>query len=172
MLVFAVSGFSFSGKTFLVEQLVGKLVSQGFTVATMKSTWEDIDAPTGTDTWRHACAGANPTVLLGPHSASVSVKGEASFSDFTKYIDTDYLILEGFKSLDVPRFWCIGEEKTEESFAPTKVMAYVVWEGTKSGPIGQDAPVVSNSKIDQILEIAKKGAVDIQSIAKNAKRVS
>jgi hypothetical protein len=32
--------------------------------------------------------------------------------------------------------------------------------------------VISNSKIDQILETAKKKAVDIQSITKNAKRVS
>lgn len=161
--VFAVSGFAFSGKTFLLEQLISRLIAEGKSVASIKSTKEDIVAPEGTDTWRHAQAGANPTLLLGPTTATMRFKGKIPTTHFVKMIfenlDYQYLLLEGFKSLNVPRFWCIGEESSNDTFMPANVKAYVVWEGTDIGEVKDGIPVIPNSDIDRLVSIIKEESV-------------
>ncbi|MFW9918883.1 MAG: molybdopterin-guanine dinucleotide biosynthesis protein B [Candidatus Thorarchaeota archaeon] len=164
MQVFAVSGFSFSGKTFLLEQLISKLKEEGKSVASIKSTKEDIIAPEGTDTWRHAQAGANPTLLIGPSTATMRARGKTAISKFAKIIDVDYLLLEGFKELEVPRFWCIGEEIAEEQFSPSNVKAYVVWEGVDLGSSKDGVPIIPNSDIQRLVAILKEEAIDYFSI--------
>ncbi len=164
MKAFAVSGFSFSGKTFLLEQLISHLIEEGFTVATVKNTMEDQEEPEGTDTWRHAQSGSNPTILVGPSSATIRIKGNVSFLNLTKIFDSDFLLLEGFKELDVPRFWCVGTESKETDFKPTQVKAIVVWEGENYQADMQDIPVVSNSKISLLTDILKREAIDVNSL--------
>ncbi len=163
MRVFAVSGFSFSGKTFLLEQLISKLKGEGKTVACVKSTKDDIVAPEGTDTWRHAQAGANPTILMGPSTATLRIKGPSSISRFEKIVDADFLLLEGFKDLDIPRFWCIGEEEGDTSYSPKQVKAYVVWEGVHLGSSQDGVPIIPNSEIDRLVDIMKQYAIDYSS---------
>ncbi len=154
--LFAVSGFSFSGKTFLMEQLISGLKAEGFSVASVKSTKEDIVAPEGTDTWRHSKAGADPTLLLGPNTSTIRMKEQMSLLKFTNSLDVDFVLLEGFKDSDFPKFWCIGESNPDMSFQPANVKAYVVWDGSECPAFGDDIPVFSNSDIESLVAIVKK----------------
>ncbi|MHA2046829.1 MAG: molybdopterin-guanine dinucleotide biosynthesis protein B, partial [Candidatus Thorarchaeota archaeon] len=64
MRVFAISGFSGTGKTTIVEGLVRALVESGYTVATIKSSKHDPGPESGTDTWKHRQAGASVALFL------------------------------------------------------------------------------------------------------------
>ncbi|MEL6196195.1 MAG: molybdopterin-guanine dinucleotide biosynthesis protein MobB, partial [Myxococcota bacterium] len=52
--VYGVVGFKNSGKTTLLERLVGEIVGRGFSVSTLKHAHHvfDVDRP-GKDSWRH-----------------------------------------------------------------------------------------------------------------------
>jgi molybdopterin-guanine dinucleotide biosynthesis protein B len=100
--VVSVIGFKDSGKTRVVEALVEELTNRGYKVGTLKHTAEDVllDTP-GKDTERHRAAGSEATGIL--HD-----KGGALFFDrymkvreaYEKLGDLDYLVLEGFKTLE------------------------------------------------------------------------
>lgn len=162
MQVFGVSGFSFSGKTFLLEQIVERLTSEGFSVATVKSTHKDVRAPEGTDTWRHSVAGANPTVLLGPNTTTIRYDNNVELLKIAEIINADFLLLEGFKSLDVPKFWCLGETSENSEQIPKDVQAIVIWEGSKLDFSHDGIQIISNSEIDKLVDIVKTEAIDIQ----------
>ncbi|MDF1538912.1 MAG: molybdopterin-guanine dinucleotide biosynthesis protein B [Candidatus Thorarchaeota archaeon] len=164
MRVFAVSGFSFSGKTFLLEQIVKQLVSEGISVATVKSTKEDIRAPEGTDTWRHGVAGANPTILSGPNTTTIRFNDRVDILKVADTLNVDYLLLEGFKGLDVPKFWCIGETSEEISEIPNTIRAIIIWEGSKIASSLDDIPIISNAEIDKLTSIVKTEAIDVHDV--------
>ena len=164
MRVFAVSGFSFSGKTFLLEQIIQSLSSEGFTVATIKGSAEDIIAPKGTDTWRHGMAGASPTVITGPNSSTVRFNRRVSITEVAKVLNVDYLLLEGFKKLEVPKFWCIGESSEPFESLPKTVKAIVIWEGSTLDQPVEGIPTISNAEIGTLVGIVKNESVGIESI--------
>ncbi|MHA2425063.1 MAG: molybdopterin-guanine dinucleotide biosynthesis protein B [Candidatus Thorarchaeota archaeon] len=164
MRVFAVSGFSFSGKTFLLEQIIQRLTSEGLTVTSIKSSAEDINAPEGTDTWRHGKAGANPTVIVGPGTSTIRFSQRVKIADVAKSLKTDYLLLEGFKKLEVPKFWCIGEESEPIKELPKSVKAIVIWEGTTLDTPIEGVPTMSNAEVESLVDIVKSESVDINSI--------
>lgn len=66
--IVSVVGRSKSGKTTLLEKLVGELKQRGYRVATVKHHSHpgfEIDRP-GKDTWRHAQAGSDHVVIAAP----------------------------------------------------------------------------------------------------------
>jgi molybdopterin-guanine dinucleotide biosynthesis protein MobB len=161
MRVFAVSGYSFSGKTFLLEQLIIRLRIKGKTVATVKSSQHDIRAPEGTDTWRHQVAGASTTVLLGPSTTTLRFEDRLDLRRISREVSADYLLLEGFKNLDIPRFWCVGETPMKDGDMPPMTKAIVIWEGADCDYRRPDVPVIENSKIDELIQIVEELSVDI-----------
>ena len=164
MRVFAVSGFSFSGKTFLIEQLVNTLRAKGHTVASVKSSQEDAVAPEGTDTWRHSKAGADPTILLGPNSTTIRYSNRLDWSVLLGNSSADFLLIEGMKSLDVPKFWCVGERSRDEGPPPNGAKAIVIWEGESYDRDTAGIPVIPNIETERLTEIVISEAVDINSI--------
>lgn len=123
MMILGFYGHSNSGKTTLIEKLVAKYKSRGLTVAVVKHTAHrgfELDSE-GTDSWRHARAGAAAVGLLADGRAAVLVHrmtvdkaagaaGEKGFPAdaallvklVREAVRPDILFLEGFKhaSLD------------------------------------------------------------------------
>ncbi len=104
----AVSGRSGSGKTTLIVGLLSELTRRGYEVATIKHCpeHEPVDVP-GKDTDRHLKAGAAAAMLKGVEAAKVFFRsgGSERLEDVAaKWLGwADLILLEGFKSLDVPR---------------------------------------------------------------------
>lgn len=122
MPVVAISGYRNSGKTTLVERLVATLSSRG-RVATVKSIHHDVDVDTpGKDTHRHRSAGADAVVGLTPSlSFQVRVDGTEGDRDPDESLERgldllgdeyDYVLAEGFKSVDVPKI-LVGDIEDE-----------------------------------------------------------
>ncbi len=105
--VFGVRGFSDSGKTRLVEQLIPCLIDLGLDVATVKHASHELTLDVrGKDSHRHAAAGASRVLLLGPRSASLFVHQDApvELEPWLPLIaaDLDIVVVEGFKRTPMP----------------------------------------------------------------------
>ena len=101
--VVAVVGFKNAGKTRVVEALVAELTRRGHRVGTLKHTAEDapFDKP-GTDTWRHAEAGAVASAILSEKRTAIFLKRALSIQRAAGALgDVDFIVLEGFKTLDI-----------------------------------------------------------------------
>jgi molybdopterin-guanine dinucleotide biosynthesis protein B len=98
--VVSVVGRKGRGKTTVLELLVRELVARGYRVATARHHAHDtpIDAP-GKDTWRHAQAGAELTMVSSPSELAVfrRVDRERTLDELAAAADgADILLTEGF----------------------------------------------------------------------------
>jgi molybdopterin-guanine dinucleotide biosynthesis protein MobB len=96
-----------SGKTTLVEDLVGRLRSRGLAVGAIKHTSRDFedDAP-GKDSQRLGASGAEVWALVTPGRATVRRRiGGDDLPEVVRrqFADCDLVLIEGFKSLPIPK---------------------------------------------------------------------
>ena len=98
----SVVGFKDSGKTRVVEALVGELTRRGYRVGTLKHTAENIDFDTpGKDTRRHREAGARASAILHENAAALFLDGHVTLADAVRGMGRlDLVVIEGFKTLD------------------------------------------------------------------------
>jgi len=102
-----VAASSNSGKTTLIEKVVGILKAGGLRVTVVKhaSAGFDLDRP-GKDSWRFRQAGADAVVLVGPDRMALmkNISREPSLEELVEVSgDTDIVIQEGFKHSAVNR---------------------------------------------------------------------
>jgi molybdopterin-guanine dinucleotide biosynthesis adapter protein len=102
-----VAASSNSGKTTLIEKLVGILKARGLRVTVVKhaSKGFELDKP-GKDSWRFRQAGADAVVLVGPDSMALlkNISREPSPEELALVSgDADIVIQEGFKHSAVNR---------------------------------------------------------------------
>jgi len=96
----AITGWSDSGKTTLIVELIEHFVARGERVAAIKHTHHEVNDRDEGDTARFRAAGASPVILAGDGVAS----GGITFGDPRELLahagDADVLLIEGFKSYD------------------------------------------------------------------------
>lgn len=99
-----------TGKTTLIEKIIGILSDKGYRVSSIKHTDHEVDADIpGKDSWRHKKAGAYSTLLLSGKklaffSDSESTPAVTIAALAAKYFQSsDILIVEGFKDLDIKK---------------------------------------------------------------------
>ncbi|MFZ3060577.1 MAG: molybdopterin synthase [Candidatus Methanoperedens sp.] len=114
MKIISVVGYKKTGKTTLVEHLVSTLSKRG-SVGTIKHMHgHRINTP-GTDTWKHANAGADVVVAVTPEEL---VKFSRN-NNLKKAIDElanegiDFAVVEGFKDSKLPKI-ALGDVKATE----------------------------------------------------------
>jgi molybdopterin-guanine dinucleotide biosynthesis protein B len=163
MRVFAVAGYSSTGKTTLVEALIRELTRRGYSVSTIKSTNEEIKDMKGTDTERHRMAGAKTTILAGPESIMIQTKRSSSLKEILSSIQGDLLLIEGMKEKPIPKIWCIGKDELPKAL-PDGVVAVYTWDGS---PIDMEGQMISRYTMEQIGELAdliETASVDLAEI--------
>ncbi len=105
MRVLAFSGYSGSGKTTFIEQLVPRLLRRGLRVAVIKHDGHDfeIDHP-GKDTWRFTQAGAETVVINSASKSAMISQKPMSFPELLTLVsDADLVLIEGWKLEKLPR---------------------------------------------------------------------
>jgi molybdopterin-guanine dinucleotide biosynthesis protein B len=108
----SVVGFKDSGKTRVVEAIVGELTARGLRVGTLKHTVESMELDTpGKDTSRHRVAGAKASAILHDKAAAVFIDEYLTVMEAANHLGSlDVLVIEGFKTLStharilVPRY--------------------------------------------------------------------
>lgn len=114
MKIISVVGYKKTGKTTLVEHLVSALSKRG-SVGTIKHMHEHMINTPGTDTWKHANAGADVVVAVTPEELVKFSKD----NNLTRAIDElanegmDFAVVEGFKESKLPKI-ALGDVKAVE----------------------------------------------------------
>jgi len=119
MQVLAVAGPSDSGKTTLVESLVGRLSERG-RVATVKHLRTEPTVDTeGKDTHRHRAAGADATYGVTDDAGWFATGRERSLDETLDHLaaDYEYAIVEGYSSADLPTVALGGRDHAGETVA-------------------------------------------------------
>jgi molybdopterin-guanine dinucleotide biosynthesis protein B len=154
MRILFIVGRKKAGKTTLIEKLLSGLKEKGYKLGSIKHTSHDHQFDReGTDSFRHARAGAETTLILSPHKAalfseSMRKRDLDQLFDFL-FKDCDLIIGEGFKGSPFPKIEVLG---TDAAITPIcglqdKLVA-VVGAGTTGLP-------VAHFKMDQLEEIIK-----------------
>lgn len=134
-----VTGDSNAGKTQMVEALVRGLRARGLRVGTVKHATHAVTLDTpGKDSWRHAQAGAEVVVLVGPEKSAVFRSGALSsrhgwFAPLEGAVD--WVIIEGFRESPLPCVEVVAGERTQLERLDSSVPR---WRVTRSGPLGDD----------------------------------
>ncbi|MFW9808287.1 MAG: molybdopterin-guanine dinucleotide biosynthesis protein B [Candidatus Thorarchaeota archaeon] len=162
MRVFAISGYSRTGKTTLVEAIVRSLVDSGYSVATIKSSKHDPGPEHGTDTWRHKQAGATVTLFHKSDRENLNFRDIIRSEDLTKLVEHDFLIIEGMKSVDIPRLWCIGENDLILDDVPPNTQAIITW--SERPNLISDIPVITNDDVGQLTDIVIRNAREFSEL--------
>jgi molybdopterin-guanine dinucleotide biosynthesis protein MobB len=163
MRVFAVSGYSSTGKTALIEAIIKSLVKGGYSVATIKSSMHKAGPDHGKDTWRHMQAGASLTIFLGPKTGSGKFTDRIGSDEMARLSKYDFLIVEGMKSANIPKFWCVGDTELKLDDIPVNTQAIVSW-SDNAAIAGLDIPIFIADEIDELVKIVKTRALDISEI--------
>ena len=106
--VLAITGYSGTGKTTLLEKLIPKLTACNLKVGLIKHSHHniDVDKP-GKDSHRLRLAGANPTVIACDERWALMTETPEQAVDFQQIIanfkDVDLVLVEGFKHEALPK---------------------------------------------------------------------
>jgi molybdopterin-guanine dinucleotide biosynthesis protein B len=124
--VIAVSGFKKSGKTTLCRELAARFQETGIQVGFVKRTHDPSVGCSGTDTGL-LLEGGVPTLLWAPDGLRAESRVEQP--DLSWILDrfmpdVDLVILEGGKSLPLPRVWVGNPEE-----CPSEVKGILAWFG-------------------------------------------
>ena len=116
MKIVAVYGSSKSGKTTTVVEIVKELRLRGYSVATIKNIHADdfVFDTVGKDTWRHWKAGAEVVGLRAPTESILMIKRSMTLDELISHVHSDYLVLEGFRGIALPKILCATDEKNVE----------------------------------------------------------
>jgi len=106
--IVSIVGKSKSGKTALMEKLIGELKSRGYRVATIKHTPQGMTLDEADkDSWRHIQGGSEATAIASPDKI-VFIKPtaqELTLDQIARLFGEDYdiILAEGFKQSDAPK---------------------------------------------------------------------
>jgi molybdopterin-guanine dinucleotide biosynthesis protein B len=109
MKVFSIIGYTNSGKTSTLLEVIKELVRRGKTVQTVKAIHiEGFSVETeGKDSWLHREAGASRTAIRSNVETTIMYQKAMSARELIPFFDADYLVLEGFSSeKKVPKVLC------------------------------------------------------------------
>lgn len=124
-LAVAFSGPSNSGKTTAVVKVSNILQDQGFKVCIIKHDPKDkarFDKP-GKDSYKFSETGADVAVV-SPNKTTLLKKDTSTIDEMINlFNDFDYLLVEGLKTLDLPRISIFRNSLDESYFSVTNAIA-------------------------------------------------
>jgi len=145
MKVFGVTGWKNSGKTGLMERLVGEFCARGLTVSTIKHAHHAVDVDqAGTDSHRHRIAGASEVVLASGSRVALmqELRGapEPSLADLLARLSpVDLVLVEGYKREAHPKIEAHRRETGHALLAPHDPQIRAV---ASDAPLDLDRPVL------------------------------
>jgi molybdopterin-guanine dinucleotide biosynthesis protein A len=148
----AFSGYSNSGKTTLIEKIINKF-SDEYSVGYVKHDAHffamDVE---GKDTYKMTQAGAsNCYINDSTHNALQSSIPSSQNLQYQKFLDNDFVLVEGFKSSDIPKFIIADGEATildQEELFNDKTIGIIGQ--SKSNPSSMDFPYFHRDDITSI----------------------
>jgi molybdopterin-guanine dinucleotide biosynthesis adapter protein len=160
MKVIAFAGFSGSGKTSLIEQLIPLLKAQGLRVSVVKHAHHqfDLDHP-GKDTWRHRQAGAFEVVaassdrlmLVREFEKPAQLKVHHLLAEVWEGVD--WVLVEGFKESDLQKIevWRASNGKPARYEHDDMVVA-IATDSPEQLPLATERPVFDLNNVPAVAQ--------------------
>ena len=156
-LIISIVGKSHSGKTTLLESLIGELKKRGHKVAIVKHSHHANDLDTASkDTWRFTKAGSELSAINSLDHLAIYRRTDHYFdpreiSDFVLW-DYDVILTEGFKGSNYPKIEVHrGEQGKELLTEPEQLLAVVTDE-----PLDVKVPQFSSDDLAGIADLIEK----------------
>lgn len=124
-------GFSGSGKTTFIEQLIGKIRQRGFSVAVIKHDAHKFQIDyEGKDSYRFFEAGSDCVAICSDEKTAI-VKRNESCPDVHEIIDAlpgsyDVIIVEGYRMSDLPKIGVSRKETGKGLSLPVSELCAVI----------------------------------------------
>ncbi len=156
--IVSIVGRSNTGKTTLIEKLIGELIRRGYRVATIKHNIHGFDIDhEGKDSWRHKKAGASLTVIASPHQVAVveDVKRDYELAELRdKYIrDVDIILSEGFKKNPHPKIEVVRAELKHEPLSTKEDNLIAVM---SDQPVDRGVPCLDINDVGGLVNLIEK----------------
>ncbi len=154
MEILGIVGRQNSGKTTLITRLIPALKALGLSVSTVKHSHHgfEIDTP-GKDTFRHRESGAEEVMFTSNKRwvlmREIGDGPEPTLEDLiARMTPVDLVLVEGFKTLPLPKIEVRAPKDTEPTIQPTddSVVAIVAATADPAGPV----PTFGRDDIDSI----------------------
>ena len=161
-LIVSIIGKSKSGKTTLIEKLIGELTSRGYQVATIKHTPRGMtfDEP-DKDSWRHIQAGSGATIIRSPDKIVLikPVAKEITLDEVARLFgeDCDIILTEGFKHDGAPKIE-VHRRKVGPPLSNIKKLFAIVTDE----PLETKARQFSLEDIKGLADLLEKGFIEPQ----------
>jgi molybdopterin-guanine dinucleotide biosynthesis adapter protein len=119
MKIFSVIGYTQSGKTTTIENIIKELKKRNYKVGTIKDIHFEkfkIDKE-GTNTYRHSQAGSELVTARGYNETDILFPRKLSLDEILDFYTQDFVIAEGAVDNNLPIILCaIGEEDAAEKY--------------------------------------------------------
>lgn len=125
MKVFAVIGYTKTGKTTTIEEIIKELKRRNYSVGSVKDIHFEqfkIDKE-GTNTHRHMMAGSELVTARGLFETDILYQKQLDIYQIASFYDHDFLVLEGYSEANVPKivtgknFQDLDEKIDQSTFA-------------------------------------------------------
>lgn len=105
MKVFGVVGYTKSGKTTTIEEIIRELRHRNYSVGSIKDIhFEEFQIDTeGTNTHRHKMAGSQLVTARGFNETDVLFQEQLDIYQIASFYDYDYLVVEGYSEANIPK---------------------------------------------------------------------
>lgn len=155
--IISIVGKSESGKTTLLEGLIGGLKQRGYKVAAIKHSGEDFELDTANkDSWRFSQAGSEVSAISSAHQLAIMKKLERDLEprELAQFIGADYdlMLTEGFKQSNHLKIEVHRKEQGKELLSPPQQLLAVVTDE----PLSVDVPQFSREEVTEIVDLIEK----------------
>ena len=155
--IISIVGKSESGKTTLLEGLIGGLKQRGYKVAVIKHSGEDFELDTANkDSWRFSRAGSEVSAICSAHKLAIMKKLERDLEprELAQFIGADYdlMLTEGFKQSNHLKIEVHRKEQGKELLSPPQQLLAVVTDE----PLSVDVPQFSREEVTEIVDLIEK----------------
>ena len=156
----SVIGYKDSGKTRVVQAIVKELTGRGYKVGTIKHTADEISLDTpGKDTERHRQAGSKATALLQKEEAAIFFDQHLTIQQASAKLGTiDYLIIEGFKTLDTHPRILVPKENIDVDKLKNGLEIAVVYFTESHFNIISELPFFNLNQSKELVDLIEKKA--------------
>lgn len=143
-----ISGYSNTGKTTLVKNLIQSFKMMGCRVAAVKHAVHGYELDVqGRDTWHYCQAGADQVVVVGPGSLTRHqlYEQELSYQEVIAMIkDVDLIIVEGFKQEAGPKIEVVRKGKERLPLGDDLIAV------VSDEPLAEKVPCFAKSDVEQL----------------------
>lgn len=169
MKVFSVVGYTKSGKTSTVIELVKELKLRGYKVATIKDIhYEKFTMETeNSDSWLHWKASKDVVFARGLNETYQIWHRQLALEEMLKHLNADYVIVEGMKKFPMPKIVCATSEKELEKLVDGTVFAISGIYANNHNKYGNLKSFHSINQIKELTDLVMEKVFDVLPYAQN-----